>query len=432
VLALVLSLLCLLLNAFFVAAEFALVKVHVGQLDRASRRGDRRAVAAKKVLSRLDRYLSVTQFGITVASLGLGWIGEPAIERFGDRVALHFTGRPLGDAGHVAIDVAGLGILTFLHLLLGELVPKFIAIQYAERTVLFASVPLRIVNTVFRPVLFVLERAQRLVLRFLRIDPNAISEGSLSEEEIVGILGAMASRDPRVRDKQTIIERVLRFASRPVRQAMVPRVDVVSLRAEASADEAFALFRRHQYSRVLLTGESMDHVVGYLYVKDLSLDPGERATVQDLARQLLFAPEGSACLTVLRDMQRESTPIAVVVDEYGGTSGIVTLEDLVEEVFGEIRDELDPEQSRVVHRAANTWEVDARVTTDDLREAGLPLDEELPRESIGKLVIDALGHLPRLGDVARLANGVVAEVVATGRRRIRRLRLRIEPREAPT
>lgn len=433
VLALVLSVGCLLMNAFFVAAEFALVKVRTTQLERAIRRGDRRAKAAKEVLSRLDRYLSVTQFGITVASLGLGWIGEPAVERWADAAAVRLTGEALGRGGHVAVGIAGLGLLTFLHLLVGELVPKFIAIQYAEKTVLFTSLPLRIVNTVFRPVLWVLERSQNAVLRLIGIDPRVASEGALSEEEIVGILAAMASHDPRVRDKRTIIERVLRFAQKPVRMAMVPRVDVVWLHADATAQEAFEVFRRYGYSRILLVGDSIDDVVGYLYVKDLSLDPEahERETLRGLERRVLFAPESRESLSVLRDMQRESTPFAVVVDEYGGTSGIVTMEDLVEEVFGEIRDELDAEQPSVMQSGMNAWEVDARVTVDELREAGIPLDETLPSESIGKLVVDLLGHVPRIGDAVRLPN-VVAEVIATSRRRIQKLRVRVEPEAAPT
>ena len=159
------SVLCLALNAFFVAAEFALVKVRVTQLDRAIRRGDRRAKSAKDVLHRLDRYLSVTQFGITVASLGLGWIGEPAVTALADHVAMAIRGAPLGRGGHIAVDVFGLGLLTFLHLLVGELVPKFVAIQYPVATVLVSSLPLRLVNSVFRPVLWVLEKAQRVIRR---------------------------------------------------------------------------------------------------------------------------------------------------------------------------------------------------------------------------------------------------------------------------
>lgn len=431
VIALVACLGLLALNAFFVAAEFALVKVRVTQLDPAARRGERRAIAAKAVLGRLDRYLSVTQFGITVASLGLGWIGEPALERMGDWGAMVITGKPLGSVGHGVVSAVGLGVLTFLHLLLGELVPKFIAIQHSTWTSLNAALPLRFVNAVFFPLLWVLERAQRAVLRLIGVNPDVGSEGTLSEEEIIGILSASAARGAVGRDKQRVVERVLRFSHRPVRLMMVPRVDVVSLPIDSTVLEARELFKAHEFSRVLLVGASVDDVVGYLYAKDLFLaeDLEARATVKGLERTVLFAPESQDGFSVLRAMQHGNIPFGVVVDEYGGTSGIVTMEDLVEEVVGEIRDELDVEAARVqrVPSALDVWDVDARATVDELRDAGVPIDVGIVDESVGNLVFQRLGHLPRLGDVVRLAGDVVAEVVATSRRRIQRVRVRLEP-----
>jgi len=434
VLALFGSVLCLALNAFFVAAEFALVKVRVTQLDRAIRRGDRRAKSAKDVLHRLDRYLSVTQFGITVASLGLGWIGEPAVTALADHVAMAIRGAPLGRGGHIAVDVFGLGLLTFLHLLVGELVPKFVAIQYPVATVLVSSLPLRLVNSVFRPVLWVLEKAQRAVLRLLGINPDNVNEGTLSEDELIGLLAAAATRDPKTEDKRRLVERMLRFAERPVRQMMVPRVDVVAIPIDATGDEAYALLQKHQFSRVLLIRESLDDVAGYLYAKDLFLDPHARArtSLHGLERRVFFFPQGRDGLSTLRDMQREQTPFAVVVDEYGGTSGIVTLEDLMEEIVGTGRDELDVEPARVapLPGETNAWDVDGRANVDDLRDAGVPVPEEWMGESIGRIVTQHLGHLPRAGDVVRLPDGVVAEVVATSRRRIERLEIRFVPEDA--
>jgi CBS domain containing-hemolysin-like protein len=432
VVALVLSVLCLALNAFFVAAEFALVKVHVTQLDRALRRGDRRAHAAKAVLGRLDRYLSVTQFGITVASLGLGWIGEPALEHAGDRIALALTGEALGSVGHVLVDVLGLGLLTFLHLLLGELVPKFVALQHAEATTLNAAIPLRFVNAVFFPILWVLERAQRAVLRLIHVNPDVANEGALSEDEIIGILAASAARTGHGRDKQRIVERVLHLTRRPVRQIMVPRVDVVSLAIDASPARAREVLRQHEFSRVLLVNDAIDEVAGYLYAKDLLLadDVDHLENLRPLARSVLFIPEMQDGLSALREMQRNRASFAVVVDEYGGTSGIITLEDLVEEIVGDIRDELDVEPAAVVRVPGEpeTWDVDARATVDELRDAGVPLDAEEHTfgEAIGTLVYNRLGHLPRSGDVVKLAGDVAAEVISTGRRRIQRLRVRVD------
>ena len=215
---------------------------------------------------------------------------------------------------------------------------------------------------------------------------------------------------------------------------MVPRVDVVAIPIDATGDEAYALLQKHQFSRVLLIRESLDDVAGYLYAKDLFLDPHARArtSLHGLERRVFFFPQGRDGLSTLRDMQREQTPFAVVVDEYGGTSGIVTLEDLMEEIVGEIRDELDVEPARVapLPGETNAWDVDGRANVDDLRDAGVPVPEEWMGESIGRIVTQHLGHLPRAGDVVRLPDGVVAEVVATSRRRIERLEIRFVPEDA--
>ncbi|MBX3185772.1 MAG: HlyC/CorC family transporter [Labilithrix sp.] len=436
-LALAVSVLCLALNAFFVAAEFALVKVHVTQLEPRVRKGDRRAKTALLVLHRLDRYLSVTQFGITVASLGLGWLGEPALAALADTAAVRLTGSSIGTTGRVIVSVVALGILTFLHLLLGELVPKFVAIQHSEETVLRTVRFLRLVDTVFRPVLWVLELSQRAVLRLFGIDPERASEGTLSEDQIVGILAAATARTVRGVEKQRMVERVLRFARRPVRQIMVSRVDVFALDVDTPVPEALERVKKEGFSRVLLIeNQAMDDVAGYLYVKDLFVAPGarDRDTLRGLGRHALFVPESRDALSVLRDMQEQRTPFAVVVDEYGGTSGIVTMEDLVEDVLGDIRDELDVEPEIVVLRATDppTWEVDAGATVDDLRDNGVPVDRfdrleaQESGEHIGKLVLDRLGHLPSVGDVVELGEGALAEIVATTRRRVHRVRIRVE------
>jgi CBS domain containing-hemolysin-like protein len=429
--ALIGSVLCLALNAFFVAAEFALVRVRKTQLDRAVRTGDRRARSGKEVLERLDRYLSVTQFGITVASLGLGWIGEPAVTRAADRIAIASTGAPLGAAGHVIVDICGLGVLTYLHLLVGELVPKFVAIQHPVSTTLITAMPLRAVNSLFRPLLWVLEKSQRAALRLLRIDPDHVNESTLTAEELIGMLAAQATRDAKTDEKRRIIERILRFTVRPIRQMMVPRVDVVALPIDASGEEAYAVLKAVKFSRVLLIRSSLDDVVGYLYAKDFFLDPGARTrrSLRGLERRVFFFPEARDGLSALRDMQREQTPFAVVVDEFGGTSGIITMEDLIEDIVGQIRDELDVEPARVarVTGEQNAWDVDGRATVDDLREAGIPVPEEWSGEPLGGLVMAQLGHVPYTGDVVQLASGLVAEVLATSRRRIQRLRVRFAP-----
>jgi CBS domain containing-hemolysin-like protein len=433
--------LCIALNGFFVAAEFAVVKVRATQLRSRARKGDRKAIAAESIVRRLDRYLSVTQFGITLASLGLGWIGEPALSSLLDRAEVSLTGAPASRVLHVLVDLTAFGILTFAHVLLGELVPKLVAIQKSEGTALAAAIPLQVVYVTFLPLLWLLERASRLVLRAVGMSPDVASvEGRFSQDEILAILAASAVRSPRGKSTAELFERVMRFSQRAARHSMVPRVDVVSLPLQTSGKAAHDFVRTHQFSRIVVTnGRSLDDVAGYLYAKDFLLHP-DADTLADLSalrRDVLFVPEVQSGVDVLREMQTKQIPIAVVVDEYGGTSGILTMEDLLEEIVGEIRDEFDEEPQRVVRvpGAAGTWEVDGRAAMEELRVIGVQVPEAELGEPIGAFVVELLGRLPRAGDRVELSRGATAEVTAISRRRVTRVRVRVqkppEPESAP-
>jgi CBS domain containing-hemolysin-like protein len=431
VLGLIVAALCIALNGFFVAAEFALVKVRATSLRSRARKGEKKARLAESIVQRLDRYLSVTQFGITLASLGLGWIGEPAMAEVLDRGAMAVGHAALGPTAHVVVAVLAFTILTFAHVLFGELVPKLLAIQRSEGTALAAALPLRIVYVTFLPLLWLLERSSRVILRGLGMSPDVGSvEGRFSEDEIVAILVASASRSPRGKAVSELFQRVMRFSSRAARHSMVPRVDVVSLPVQTSGEEAQRFVRAHQYSRLLLTnGRSLDDVAGYLYAKDFLLHPGAQAMTDltKLCRDVLFVPEVQGGVDVMREMQRKQVPIAVVVDEYGGTSGIVTMEDLLEEIVGEIRDEFDEEPQKVIKvpGSEDTWEVDGRAAMEELRAIGVAVADADLGEPVGALVVEMLGRLPRAGDKVELAKGATAEVTALSRRRVTRLRVRV-------
>jgi CBS domain containing-hemolysin-like protein len=436
VLGLVVAALCVALNGFFVAAEFALVKVRATSLHSRARKGERKARVAEQIVGRLDRYLSVTQFGITLASLGLGWLGEPAVASMLDGGAVALLGAPASRPVHIVIEVLAFAILTFGHVLFGELVPKLIAIQRSEGTALAAAVPLRVIYLTFLPLLWLLERSSRVILRLVGMSPDVGSvEGRFSEDEILAILAASAARSPRGKALGELFERVMRFSQRAARHSMVPRVDVMSLPIETSGEEAHRFVRAHQFSRIVLTRErSLDHVAGYLYAKDFLLHPDAR-TLPDLTglrRDVLFVPEVQSGVDVMREMQRKQTPIAIVVDEYGGTSGIVTMEDLLEEIVGEIRDEFDEEPQRVIKVADNAWEVDGRAAMDELRPIGVAVAEAELGEPVGAFVVELLGRLPRAGDKVELARGATAEVTRIARRRVTRLRVEVnkEPEAA--
>ena len=421
------------LNGFFVAAEFALVKVRATELSARVRKGDRKAMVAHQVVSRLDRYLGVTQFGVTLASLGLGWVGEPAVSHLFEQFAGDVWGHAVVGYGHALVLGIAFVVLTFTHVLLGELVPKLIAIQRSEATALFVAAPVRFLYLVFRPLLFILELATRFILTTMGLSPDVASEGSLSESEILGILAANTASSPRGKEQNALVERVIRFGQRIARHAMVPRVDVASLPIHATGADAFAYVKKQQFSRVLLTKtRSLDEVAGYLYAKDFLLDPeAQRAPdLSGLRRDVLFVPETQGAIDVLRQMQREQTPIAVVVDEYGGTSGIVTMEDLLEEIVGEIRDEFDEEPARVVKVANDrAWDVDGRATMEELKSLGVGVPEAETAELVGAIVQSRLGRPARVHDVVHFGEAT-AEVTQISRRRVTRVRIRV-PAPAP-
>jgi CBS domain containing-hemolysin-like protein len=431
---LVFAVLFIVLNGFFVAAEFALVKVRATRLHSRAKKGERRAIVAEQIVSRLDRYLSVTQFGITLASLGLGWVGEPAVAAFIHGPMADVVPESAHQVGEVLTVVLAFTLLTFAHVLFGELVPKLIAIQRSEQTALVSAFPLRVIYVTFRPFLWTLEAASGVVLRMMGLKPNATSEGALSEEEILGILVASAARGPSSKAKAELLERVMRFAQRSARHAMVPRVDVAYLPIGTSGKAALEFLRTQQYSRVILTKEkSLDEVAGYLYIKDFLSDQAatEHPDLAALKRDVLFVAEAQGLVEVLREMQRVQTPIAVVVDEYGGTSGIVTMEDLLEEIVGEIKDELDEEPAMLVRVAGDVaWDVDGRATIEDLAKAtGVTLEHGA--EPVGAVVLQKFARLPRVGDKVPIAPELVAEVTSMSRRRIVRVRVRFAPAPTP-
>ena len=415
------------------------MKTRATQLTSRVRKGDKRAIVASAVISRLDRYLSVTQFGITLASLGLGWIGEPAIAllvaRLASPVAVFVPPRVLA----VIVVVIAFGLLTFAHVLFGELVPKLVAIQRSEKTALFVAAPLRVIYFTFQPLLWILERATRVILHAAGLKADVASEGTLSEDEILGVLAADAARSSTGASKRELLERVMRFSQRTARHAMVPRVDVAYLPIDTSGADAFEYLQQQQYSRILLSKEkSLDEVAGYLYSKDFVLagSPSEQPSLWGMRRDVLFVPESQSLMDVLREMQRTHTPIAVVVDEYGGTSGLVTMEDLLEEIVGEIRDELDEEIARVVPAPGETgaWDVDARATMEEVGAIGVPLDlleEDEWAEPVGAYVLEKIGRLPRKGDKVSLGGAATAEVTKLSRRRVTGVRVRIAKAQAP-
>ncbi len=430
-LALSLALFCVVANGFFVAAEFALVKVRPTSLEARAAAGDRRARRALIALAHLEAYLSAAQLGITLASLALGWVGEPAISRLIEP-RLFALGLPQSFAHPLAMT-AGFAAITGLHIIVGEQAPKYVAIQRSEKVVLACATLMHAFYLATYPFVRLLNGLSNAFLGAIGLGAPPTEHTAASPEEIRVIVQASFRAGSLQGSQRDLLERVLRGSGRSVRAIMVPRVDVSMFSLEDDIARCEGRMRREGYSRYPLSEHhNPDRIVGYIYAKDLWAAPRPlRAGLAGLRRDILFVPETRVVAEVLEDFRLSNTPIAVVVDEYGGTSGLVTLEDCVEEIVGDIRDETDEEPSRTVVRPDGSVVVDgstpfADVDVEEIRD----LVGEADRDStVGAFVIERLGRIPRPGDRVRIGEfEVVVEVLR--RRRVSRVAFRAAPKHS--
>lgn len=418
-------------NGLFVAAEFALARVRPTALESQARAGDALARRALDNARRLDEYLTACQVGITLASLGLGWLGKPAIALL--LIApMSELGLSAGAVNGIAAAIAFTAI-SVLHVVIGELVPKSLAILKPEQVSRLTAQPMAAFFTVMYPALYVLNGSSNLVLKMFGLSPARETEVKHSADEIRLIVEATFGDSDKDRLKRELLERVLRATDRPVRALMLPRVDMVTLSLSQNMDEWLAEIRRSGYSRYPVTQEgNADHIRGYVYVKDLLLaQTPPRSGLRGLLRDLLFVPESLTLGEVLTRFRRSNIPIAIVVDEYGGTSGLVTVEDVVEELVGDLQDELDVNEAKVELREDGTLVVDGSVPLGNVPLDGVQYDGTIASDTVGGYIIEQLGRLAHPGDRVQIG-GYEATVEDMRRRRIGRVSFRLHhPTTAP-
>ena len=415
-----------LLNGFFVAAEFALVKVRPTQIDVQVGEGHRRAVLTRHMLTHLDAYLSATQLGITLASLALGWIGEPAFARLLEPLLVGVFGAPSAVLHTVSLVVA-FTVITILHIVLGELAPKSLAIRKPEPTSLLVAYPLWIFYKVTYPAIYVLNHAANAILRLFGIQP--VSEGELrhSEEEIRRLLDS-EQQSELPEQKRELLANVFELSHRTARQIMVPRADVIFLSTTRSIEENMELVRRVSHTRFPLCEGDLDHIIGLIHIKDILRAPTPATNLTELSRAMAFVPETLPADRLLRRMRAERVHMAAVIDEYGGVNGIVTLENVIEEIVGEIQDEFDFEKPELVPLGPNSYQVSGQMLVADLEdELDLELSER-DEDTIGGVVLSELGRRGRVGDIVRIGQ-LALQVQEIHGNRIHTLRLTVE---APT
>lgn len=342
------------LNGFFVAAEFSLVKVRQTRLTQLVSEGNHKSARyAQKVTQQLDAYLSACQLGITLASLGLGWVGEPAIAHYVEPMMAFFH-LPLYLEGPISLAIA-FAIITFLHIVLGELAPKSLAIQKAEATSLWTAGPLMFFYKISYPLIWLLNGAANLFIRRLGIEPASENESAHTEEEI-RLLVTQSHKSGHIDQTElALVDNVFEFSERLAREIMIPRIDMICLYDDNTFDENLEIMRDSRHSRFPVAHEDKDRLIGFVHTSDfyLSALTTGKAELKDFLRPLLTVPESMEISHVLRLMQKRRSQLAIVIDEYGGTAGILTMEDILEEIVGDIKDEFDDNERPEIEESSN-------------------------------------------------------------------------------
>ncbi|AHG04529.1 cobalt transporter [Halobacterium sp. DL1] len=392
------------LNGFFVASEFALVRIRSTTVERLVEEGEPGAATLSDAVTNLDDYLAATQLGITLASLGLGWIGEPAVAALIEP----FLGTILPESlVHLVAFALGFGFITFLHVVFGELAPKTIAIAEAERMSLLLAPPMKFFYYLFVPGIVVFNGTANFFTSLIGVKPASESEETLQEEEILMVLSHSGKQGHVDREEVEMIERVFELDDITVREVMVPRPDVVSVSEDLPLSEIRSVVLSEGHTRYpVVEADDQDQVVGFVDVKDVlraseSVDAtGEPLTAGDIARELTVVPESTRVNDLLVEFQRDHSQMAAVIDEWGSLEGIATVEDVVEVVVGDIQDQFDEVEGEpsIDRRADGTYVVDGGVSLAAVNEA---LDADLESDefgTLGGLVLDRLGRAPEVGD----------------------------------
>jgi CBS domain containing-hemolysin-like protein len=415
-------LLLVLANAFFVAAEFALVAVRRTRIDEMAQTGDGKARIVQSALEHLDRYIAGTQLGITIASLALGWVGEPAVAGILDNI-LEAFGMDAPPAGvHTAASFAvGFFILTFLHIVIGELAPKSVALVRPEGVSRFVTPPLMLFSRVMAPFIWIFNGAANAMLSVFGVTRFSDSQGHSPEE--LRLLVMQARAYGKLDESDTaMLAGVFDFHHKKARDVMRPRTEVIAIELDSTMEEVERIVREERYSRYPVIRESLDDVVGVFLAKDLWLrDESEPFSLKILTREALYIPDSRAAERVLDDLRKTRAHMAVVLDEYGGTAGIITMEDLIEEVIGDISDEYDF-AARTAIEADGVLELDGTMSLIDVRSDHRVQIPEGDWTTLGGYAFAKLGRLPKMGDRVPVPGGEI-EVIAMDGRRVAALRV---------
>ena len=421
---LIIVLLLVAFNGFFVAAEFALVKVRLSEIEVLAKDGGRTAQIVRNILLSMDTYLSSCQLGVTLGSLGLGWFGERTMSALLEPVVLSLGFAP--ETAHLISIPVAFAVMTFLLITAGELVPKFVALQKYRQVILAVGIPLVVFSRIFRPFIWLLNVSANLMLRCVGIRINNEHGASFTESELRLTLVSMAAGGHVTRRERLIMENVLDLEEKVARRYMLPRNQIVYLNQNDAKEVKLRIVAESRHTRFPLCDEDLDHIIGIIHVKDLYkslFDELESSDLETIARDPLFLPETIRLDALLREFQRRNTVLAVLVDEHGTVSGMITLENVLEELVGPIQDEFDSEAPLIVRTGTHRFVVEASCPVDQvITTCGLELPEGLTSDTTGGVMIELLGHIPKQGEQVR-AGAHIMTALRVETTRIQRLRI---------
>ncbi|UCH60663.1 MAG: HlyC/CorC family transporter [Anaerolineales bacterium] len=419
--------LLVLANGFFVAAEFSLVSVRRTRITELVAKGNTRANWVNKAIQNPDRVIAATQLGITLASLGLGWIGEPALAHLLEPVVNLFPQAIQSGISHSLSAGLAFAIITFLHVVVGELAPKSIALQNPEGTSLVIAQPTIWTEWLFKPFIWALNGTGNTLLRLIGIQPASGHELVHSVEELKMLVTASAEGGVVQAEESEMLHAIFGLGELLVRQVMIPRTEIIGVEADAHLDEIIKLATQSAYTKLPVYEDNLDQILGVVHVKDLLRmlqSPNcEECTARSLAREATFVPETIPISVLLRQFRENRQHIAIVMDEYGGTAGLVTLEDLLEEIVGEVSDPFDKVTPEIQLLPDGTALIDGLALIEEVnQELGLELQDP-DYDTIAGYALGKLGRIPRQGDFIE-ADGIRLKVEGMDGLRIARLQLK--------
>ncbi|ANE48354.1 membrane protein [Paenibacillus swuensis] len=414
-------LILVLLNAFFVAAEFALVKVRSSRIDALADEGNRNAKYTQKILNNLDAYLSACQLGITLASLGLGWVGEPAVSSMLEPL---FSKLGLSDVLlHTASFLVGFIVITIFHITLGEQFPKTYAIRKAEDVSMLSAGPMVLMYKIMFPFIWMLNGISNWMLRLSGIEPTAEHEQAHTEEEIRILMKESNKSGFIDNNEMKLVNNIFNFAETTAREVMIPRTELVCLYLNNSYEQHRELALEEMHTRYPVCETDKDSIIGFIHIKDL-LKYNDIEDIRTIIRPITKVPETMQISELLKLMQKKKTQMTILIDEYGGTSGLVTVEDIIEEIVGEIQDEFDEERPSIEIKTDNTYSIDGLLLIDVVNDHfGFDIDTE-DYDTIGGWVYSHVELPPDKGKTVTYNKEYQFTIEETDNLRISRVRLR--------